>query len=380
MNKVYFPNLNGLRFIAALLVIIHHVEQLKSAFGLNSHWNNAFVEVIGKLGVILFFVLSGFLITYLLLAEEKKTGTINIKKFYIRRILRIWPLYFLIVLLGFFVLANIPFFNLGKLSDAIPENFAIKFLMFVFFIPNIALAIYPAVPFVAQTWSVGIEEQFYIIWPIAMKSIKQKQLFFYIFILGYVIMNIFGFKFIKTHLFSHNIVNIIAEIWASFSIDCMAIGGLFAFYLYKKSWIISYLHSKYVQWPVILMICFFIGFGITVPYIHYEFYAILFGILILNLASNAKSVINLETLVLNYLGKISYGLYMYHGIGIVIALKLLNLYNIHSSIMQYLFSVLFSILLAGISYKYFEKYFITVKTKYTVILSGNSTDLNSNHK
>lgn len=375
MSKIYFPNLNGLRFIAALLVLVHHVEQIKYLFGLDNCWNNSFIRVVGKLGVILFFVLSGFLITYLLLAEEQQTGTINAKSFYIRRILRIWPLYFLIVLLGFFVFANIPFFKLGILSDSVPLNFTIKFLMFVFFIPNIALAIYPAVPFVAQTWSVGIEEQFYVIWPIAMKFVKQKHLFFYSVILGYVIMNIFGFRFIKTHLFNHNIINIIAEIWASFSIDCMAIGGLFAFYLHKKYRIISYLYSGYVQWPVILVLCFFIGFGITVPYIHYEFYAVLFGILILNLASNVKSIINLEIPVLNYLGKISYGLYMYHGIGIVIALKLLNLYNIHSSIIQYLFCVLVSILLAGLSYKYFEKYFITLKTKYSVILSGDNAEL-----
>ena len=61
MNKIYFPNLNGLRFIAALLVIIHHVEQLKGVFGL-PYFDNTFVLMIGKLGVILFFVLSGFLI------------------------------------------------------------------------------------------------------------------------------------------------------------------------------------------------------------------------------------------------------------------------------------------------------------------------------
>ena len=62
MNKIYFPNLNGLRFLAALLVIIHHVEQLKGVFGLPNFFQNPFIQVIGKLGVILFFVLSGFLI------------------------------------------------------------------------------------------------------------------------------------------------------------------------------------------------------------------------------------------------------------------------------------------------------------------------------
>jgi peptidoglycan/LPS O-acetylase OafA/YrhL len=65
-EKIYFPNLNGLRFIAAFMVIIHHLEQIKFVLGLKNYWDNSFVLVIGKLGVILFFVLSGFLITYLL--------------------------------------------------------------------------------------------------------------------------------------------------------------------------------------------------------------------------------------------------------------------------------------------------------------------------
>ena len=59
-QKIYFPNLNGLRFIAAFLVIIHHIEQIKSMFNINSFWETvAFVGIIGKLGVVLFFVLSG---------------------------------------------------------------------------------------------------------------------------------------------------------------------------------------------------------------------------------------------------------------------------------------------------------------------------------
>src|ERR1700740_1515785 len=95
-QKIYFPNLNGLRFIAAFLVIIHHTEQIKSMLHIHSLAKISFVAKAGKYGVILFFVLSGFLITYLLLAEENTFKKISIRQFYIRRMLRIWPLYFLI--------------------------------------------------------------------------------------------------------------------------------------------------------------------------------------------------------------------------------------------------------------------------------------------
>ncbi len=162
-KKVYFPNLNGLRFIAAFLVIIHHIEQFKNILGLENNYDNPFVLVVGKLGVILFFVLSGFLITYLLLVEEDITKTISIKNFYIRRVLRIWPLYYFLILLSFFVFPNIPFLNVGPISLALYNNFSLKIILFILFLPNLALIGFSAVPFVSQSWSVGVEEQFYII-------------------------------------------------------------------------------------------------------------------------------------------------------------------------------------------------------------------------
>jgi peptidoglycan/LPS O-acetylase OafA/YrhL len=107
-GSIYFPGLNSLRFLAASAVVFHHVEQYKSWKGLPNIWGTdgvlgAFIDALGHKAVSLFFVLSGFLITYLLLAEVAKTGTVSLRKFYIRRILRIWPLYYIIVLSAIFV-------------------------------------------------------------------------------------------------------------------------------------------------------------------------------------------------------------------------------------------------------------------------------------
>ncbi|MEO8761764.1 MAG: acyltransferase [Bacteroidia bacterium] len=372
MNKIYFPNLNGLRFIAALLVIIHHVEQIKNIFGVKNFWENSTIQVIGKLGVILFFVLSGFLITYLLLEERRETKTISIKDFYIRRILRIWPLYFLIIILGFFILPKISFFHLGNLSKLVTVDLAVKFCLFVFFLPNVALAMFSPVPFAAQAWSVGIEEQFYLIWPLLMKYIKQKQIFFYIIIIGYIFMNIFGFNFVKTHLFYDDVIDTVAGIWSGFSIDCMAIGGLFALYLHEKNTAINFLFKNYVQWFTIILLVILISVGLKIPYVHYEVYAILFGIVIINLAANPKSVLNLENNFFIYLGKISYGLYMFHPIAIFISIKLLLLLNLNFIGLQYILSISLAIFISACSYKYFEKYFIMMKIKYSQILSGDN--------
>src|SRR5580765_7047711 len=92
-SRVHFPGLNGLRFTAWFAVFLGHVEQGKELFHYPEHgW------IHGWLGVVLFFVISGFLITYLLLAEGQRYGGLSVPGFYIRRILRIWPLYFLLIL------------------------------------------------------------------------------------------------------------------------------------------------------------------------------------------------------------------------------------------------------------------------------------------
>lgn len=97
-NKVvYLPGLNTIRFIAAFTVIINHIELFKRNFNQSNFLNIAAIFSMGRLGVVLFFVLSGFLITYLLLLEKDKFKTIDIKRFYIRRALRIWPLYYLLL-------------------------------------------------------------------------------------------------------------------------------------------------------------------------------------------------------------------------------------------------------------------------------------------
>lgn len=103
-DKVYFPNLNGLRFFAAFIVLLGHQEQMKSYYLEMDPYLLVKNPDSGQLGVILFFALSGFLITYLLLMEEAKTKTVSVKDFYIRRVLRIWPLYYFLILLVFFVL------------------------------------------------------------------------------------------------------------------------------------------------------------------------------------------------------------------------------------------------------------------------------------
>ena len=380
MNKVYFPSLNGLRFIAAFLVIIFHVEIFKSRMGLQNYSTVPFFNIIGSLGVILFFVLSGFLITYLLLSEQNKTNTISIKNFYIRRILRIWPLYFFLTAIGFFLLPKFSFLELGASATDIYSNFGKKIALFLVFFPNIAFAFFNETLYLTQLWSVGVEEQFYLTWPVLMKTIKSKELLFYSIIGGYLFIKVFAFKWIYYHLFWYLDIQRLWFLFSLTSIDCMAIGGLFALYLFRKDKKLSFLFSRPVQIVTLAVLLLFMGFGVEIPRVHFEFYALFFGILILNLAGNPKAIISLENKVFNYLGKISYGLYMYQAIAIVVTLKVLSLLNISNPFIQHICSIMITVIIAGISYRFYESYFINKKIKFSKIISGDNAVITAAEK
>jgi peptidoglycan/LPS O-acetylase OafA/YrhL len=365
--RVYFPNLNGIRSIAALLVIFHHIEQFKSLFGLDSYWDKSkFISVIGSLGVTLFFVLSGFLITYLLLIEEKNTATINIKDFYIRRILRIWPLYFLIVLLALFVFPRFEFFRIPGIDiSTVYSNFGIKLILYLTFFANLALTSYGVIPFVSQTWSIGTEEQFYLIWPVLLKFLKKNRI---ILMVSIVVL----YLIIKAALFRYDQSRMIYNFWSVFKIDIMATGGLFAllsFYRYK---FLSVLTNKILFYCVLIFTILLISLGYHFPYFHDEVYALLFGILILNFACTEGIGLSLEFEPFKYLGKISYGLYMYHPIAILFTLKIGLILNLTSNFIMYPLAILFAVGISSLSYEFFESRFLLMKLRFSKLVSGDA--------
>ncbi len=372
-QKIYFPNLNGLRFIAAFLVIIHHIEQIKSLSKIDNYWGTIpFIGIIGKLGVILFFVLSGFLITYLLLAEEHSFKKISIRKFYIRRMLRIWPLYFLIIILAFLVLPNIDLFTLPGYGKAIIySNLLLKLFLYAIFFPNLVLSLLGVVPYASHTWSIGTEEQYYLVWPIILKYFKKYRIILMLIIIVFYLA--IG-KLLSTHytdILPYK--SVIRAFWSSFNIDCMAIGGIYAILLFQKSKFLKLIQNTILFYLVIVLVIFLMLKGIYIPYIHYEFYSVLFGIIILNFATNDKIKVTLENKVLNYLGNISYGLYMYHPIGIMLALAISISINFTTNWLLYPLSFALTIIIAGLSYQYFEVFFLKFKNKFSNIISGNAT-------
>jgi peptidoglycan/LPS O-acetylase OafA/YrhL len=366
-NNIYFPNLNGLRFVAAMLVFVSHVEVVRSNFNLPNHIDNHFFWIIGKLGVVLFFVLSGFLITYLLLIEEKQTNTIVVKNFYIRRILRIWPLYFLIIIFSLFIAPNLSFFHLPNCESALDGNslFTVSVLLFSF-LPNLLCAIMGIVPYAAQVWSIGTEEQFYLIWPLLMKKIKNKLL---LFISVFVLYNVIKLMLISLQ---HKAVFLkgLLGFWYYFNIDCMALGAIGAYLVFsKKIKVLNIIYSIPFQLINYLLLILLIGFSVEFRYMHFEIYGVLFAFAIINLASNKKSIVNLENPVLNYFGKISYGIYMYHFIALTITIRVLLYFNFVNAVAIYTLGFILTIAFSSLSYHYFESFFLKQKSKFTLFTS-----------
>ena len=177
-GRTRIKELDGLRGLAILLVLTFHLNLLQGANSSGSLVDGWFVAVanVGWCGVDLFFVLSGFLITGILYDAKNQPG--YFKNFYARRVLRIFPLYYGVLILTFWVIPNIP-------DSVVPAEKLDRFgrveisqLWYWCYLSNFAIANVGTWwhGILDVTWSLAIEEQFYLVWPIIVLLMKRRQL------------------------------------------------------------------------------------------------------------------------------------------------------------------------------------------------------------
>tara|TARA_R110002012_G_scaffold99980_2_gene238444 strand:+ start:130975 stop:132081 length:1107 start_codon:yes stop_codon:yes gene_type:complete len=362
---VYFYGLDAYRGLAAILVIIGHTELIKNFNSLKNFFEEGpFIFHLGEIAVTFFFVLSGFLITYLILEEENKTGRLNVRKFYLRRLLRIWPVYYLMLFIGFFVFPySWDFFNFWpqEISD---NNFSSAFLYYLFFLPNVSTVSNP-VGF--QSWSIGVEEQFYLFWPVIFYFILSKRYRFVILIIIYLALPIIK---ISPKFLDYEFLSTLKNFFVRARFENMALGGLAAL-LFYKNWVAN--KKKLMAFGIVILI-FFLIFEIELPLnLETIIYPLLFVNLILFTIINSSSKGFLEAKPFKYLGKISYGLYMYHLIPIYI---LINFFypdgrlfsNVFINQVLFHLSVLaLTIMVSSLSYHFMEKPLLKYKNKFNRI-------------
>ena len=373
MNKhqLYFKNLDSLRFICFLLVFLHHSFSTESQIVKSNNIYLFLKESLfinGNIGVNVFFVLSGFLITYLLIVERELNNKIDVKSFWVRRILRIWPLFYLCVCFGFFL------FPIIKNAFGMHSEETANIFYYLTFLNNFDF-IEKGVPDASNLgvlWSIAIEEQFYILWPLFLSIIPKKK--YWILFVGLLVCSLI-FRFIYTDY-------VYLEYHSLSCMSDMVIGGLGAWLvIYKPNFKKFIVHLKKVHIVIIYSLFVIVYFFRHPLFYEVDFLRvierIIIGTIILSIILEQcfaeKPIFNLSKIpYFTALGRISYGLYCLQFIGILISLQLFKLLKIEDTLVvviiyQTLISLAATIALSAISFKFFEKPFLRFKKRFTRI-------------
>lgn len=367
-DTIYLPGLNGIRAIAAISVVIGHINNRLRFYKLQ---NAEFLDL-AHFGVTFFFTLSGFLITFLLLKEIEKTGTIDVRKFYMRRVLRIWPLYYLYLII---VICLTGIYNIQW-----------PILFYLFIVPNFKNSFNGIIATVVGTktlvymvghyWSLGVEEQFYAFWPWMVKKTKYLFKFLVYFPIFYVVLK-FGLKVM------HAPYNL-QTFFHYTRFGCLTIGALGAYLYYhndaKLKWIISKWWLEALAWFILLVVAFN-KFHLS-SVVDHEIISVVTLIIIFNQIGNPRRLISLENGFFDYLGKISFGLYVYNPLVIYGMSFLFNYFTIENQTLKqtliYVLVLPATILAAHLSYNYYEKKFLRLKFNYTTVFSAASKSESEN--
>ena len=367
-RRFYQPELDGLRFYAFLGVFVCHTLPVEDKFysGLGMPWPWLWGPVIrsGSAGVDLFFVLSAFLITSLLLRERQQTGGISLRQFYIRRILRIWPLYFLVVTLGILFAHTLP--NVWYYTQSLPWYYIAGYLLFL---SNWVYAIFGAPQSIcAPLWTVAIEEQFYLIWPVVARMLTRR---------GMMIAGIVTFLFST----ASQVAIVLTGLRGGFTYfgsasrcDSLALGIILALSVDRLPRLTRGLRLLLVAVGLIGL-PFSSWFTLTnqscSPAIR-----VALGRLIISLASAAIlygcMYSNNKLLTSGWivrLGKISYGLYALHFTGLLIVLSLLHPGHGFNLLLAKALGFVMTVLLAFVSYRWVESPFLRLKSRYATVPS-----------
>jgi peptidoglycan/LPS O-acetylase OafA/YrhL len=322
--------LTSLRFLAAIAVVVCHIELIKKILNFSSNWNDfskiypdvplkyisagkinwasPLISSLGYYSVVFFFVLSGFLISHNLTQQKIKTGKISTLDFYIRRIVRIWPLYFFVLVSIIIILQfNHQIITIPQENRSLVSNELI-FLFYFLVSPNVLLIISSTISSLGHLWSIGVEEHFYAFWPLVFEKIHGNKLL--LLALCYFIFKII-IKFIVipydpnfNFLLSYVIVN---------KFECMIFGAWLSYkynYEYKNLF-----KSKYINIIILLNILLIFFFSYLVPEfwsnLNYLFVASLSGLIIVKFSNfSVGNIFNNK--IFHLLGHSSYAIYLVH--------------------------------------------------------------------
>ncbi|MEI6088437.1 MAG: acyltransferase, partial [Bacteroidota bacterium] len=255
-------------------------------------------------------------------------------------------------------------------------------LMCLFLLPNIPFMLGHIHPYVQPIWTIGVEEQFYLFQPQFFRIKNKINTFIGIAILTIflIVIKLIGFN-LPGNLFLSNLANYLYY----FRIEQLLMGSMAAIIVYgynqhelNNNKFVQLLFKKYTQ---ILSWVYFTG-HIFLTHIagnvfsNNALFVISVILIVINLCITETSIIQLKTNFLIYLGKVSYGIYLLHNIVLISILYFLkqfasNLNPLVINIILYGLTLPFSVIIAGISYKYFESYFLRLKLKFSTVVKSS---------
>jgi len=375
--KIYFHNLDGLRTIAFAFVFLQHgFGNIFKDVKINNSYINKIISFLffsGGMGVSIFFVLSGFLITFLIITEINLNGKLDLKAFYLRRTLRIWPLYFCVVIFAFEIYPYLKYL-IGIHSDLCSRS-----LFYYFFLSNFDIIhVNETCPgqesmMEAITWSVAIEEQFYLVWPLFFILIPKKKLiyFFYFVIISSLIFRVL-------HVNDDNILYL-----HTLSIcGDLAIGGLGAYYIINADKFKNFfINIK----PKTVLIFYLLGifFYFFNPEFDFKYFKVVkriifdlfFLFIILEQSFSSYTRFKLRNLrLISSAGKYTYGYYLLHPFAIMLVYNIFRLLDyqvigLRNILISGTIALIITLVISYLSYKYFESYFIRLKHNFSYISS-----------
>jgi len=358
-SKYYFPQLDSIRGLSFLAVFFFHAWHPNFGTGFFGRLFQYCYDSL-FLSIDVFFILSSFLLTWLGINEYRIKGNFSFINYFIRRVLRIWPLYYLLMIFSFIVL---PYASsaLHVPVTLPPASY------YLFFFSNFYLEGH--VYFLRFLWTLSVEEQFYLLWGLCLLLFqKQMKLLVLIFVavsVGYTVYAI-----------DHNIFHDFNTLTYLFD---FAVGILAAFLLHRKGKVASFFENMSMRGSTLflcLLPAIFVGIFLIIDNTPHSFapwldlllrylFVVYIGLFIMEQMVNTHTAVRLGMQrFLVYTGKISYGLYCFHGIVLTFGFLLLD--KLHWSmpgILKALILLSVNFMISAVSYQFIERPFLKLKDK-----------------
>lgn len=353
LNQKKIPSLDGLRAVAVLLVIFHHLGVPYAPRGR---------------GVLTFFVLSGFLITWLLLKESERNGTISVRDFYVRRVLRIFPAFYVFWVLHLVV-------SLLSSRGSIPRYAILDYVSSFFYLSNYWHAVSGSGQhYISHVWALAIEEQFYLLWPLLfaafqkdLRKLTRLLIAIIAFVDVYRIVLFFGLH--------------VSDAWLNFAFDCrvdhLLVGCLLAVLLKRgvlaRFWIvltsrlwISIIPFGLIIASIALNFRFHLRYTFAVGFIIDPLLTALFLVQVIAWG-NTRLWGWLNWSITRYCGRVSYSMFLYHVFGNQVVKHFLGR---TSMLLEIPAAVTLAVLAGTVSYYLVEIRFLRLKARFGGLSPG----------